>query len=64
MKIKEEINDCKEFSVLKNLRIATIAGDGIGLKVLPQGIKVVSAVAKKYNISLQFESFDWASCDY
>lgn len=48
----------------KRLRIAALAGDGIGLEVLPQGIKVVNAVAKKHNILLQFESFDWASCDY
>ena len=48
----------------QNLKIAALAGDGIGLEVLPQGMKVVNAVAKKHNISLQFESFDWASCDY
>ena len=50
--------------MIKSLRIAALAGDGIGLEVLPQGIKVVNAVAKKHNIPLHFESFDWASCDY
>lgn len=45
-------------------KIATIAGDGIGLEVLPQGIKVVKAAAAKYNLNLQFDQFDWASCDY
>ena len=45
-------------------KIATIAGDGIGLEVLPQGIKVVKAAAKKYDLNLQFEEFDWASCEY
>jgi len=47
-----------------NFTIAAFPGDGIGLEVLPQGIKVVNAVAEKYNISLDFEVFDWASCDY
>lgn len=49
---------------MKSLKIAAFAGDGIGLEVLPEGIKVVNAVAEKYNISLEFKSFDWASCDY
>lgn len=48
----------------KGLKIAALAGDGIGLEVLPQGMKVVNTVAKKHGIALQFESFGWASCDY
>lgn len=49
---------------MKNLKIAAFAGDGIGLEVLPEGMKVVNTVAEKYGISIEFESFDWASCDY
>ncbi|OTG81053.1 tartrate dehydrogenase [Acinetobacter sp. ANC 4648] len=48
----------------KMYKIATIAGDGIGLEVLPEGVKVVKAVAQKYDIELQMDAFDWASCDY
>ena len=48
----------------KTYKIATIAGDGIGLEVLPEGVKVVNAAAQKYGIELQVDSFDWASCDY
>ncbi len=48
----------------KTYKIATIAGDGIGLEVLPEGIKVVNAAAQKYGIELQLDHFDWASCDY
>ena len=48
----------------KTYKIATIAGDGIGLEVLPEGVKVVNAAAQKYGIELQLDSFDWASCDY
>lgn len=45
-------------------KIATIAGDGIGNEVIPEGVKVVKAAALKYNLELQFDEFDWASCDY
>jgi tartrate dehydrogenase/decarboxylase/D-malate dehydrogenase len=45
-------------------RIAVIAGDGIGTEVMPEGIRVLEAVASKYNIPLQFDHFDFSSCDY
>lgn len=48
----------------KEYKIAAIAGDGIGLEVLPEGIKVIQAAAKKYGIQLKLDHFDWASCDY
>ncbi|MEE2773661.1 MAG: tartrate dehydrogenase [Pseudomonadota bacterium] len=44
--------------------IAVIPGDGIGLEVVPEAIKVLSLVAEKYNINMEFEYFDFASCDY
>ncbi|GEN23499.1 tartrate dehydrogenase [Halomonas cupida] len=43
-------------------RIAVLAGDGIGLEVVPEGLKVLRAAAEKFNIELAFESFDFASC--
>lgn len=45
-------------------RIAVIAGDGIGTEVMPEGIKVVDAAARKEGIELSFDPFDFASCDY
>ena len=45
-------------------RIAVIAGDGIGKETMPEGIRVMQAAAKKFNISLQFDHFDFASWDY
>ena len=48
----------------RTFKIATIAGDGIGLEVLPEGIKVVKVAAEKYGINLEMDAFDWASCDY
>ena len=44
-------------------RIAVIAGDGIGKEVVPEGLRVVEAAARKFGIDLAFASFDW-SCDY
>ncbi len=45
-------------------RIAVIAGDGIGTEVMPEGIRVMEAAASKFNIPLQFDHFDFSSCDY
>jgi len=44
-------------------RIAVIAGDGIGREVMPEGLRVVEAAARKFGIDLACTSFDW-SCDY
>ncbi len=46
------------------MRIALIAGDGIGKEVVPEGVRVLNAAAKKFDIGLDFETFDFASCDY
>ena len=49
---------------MKKYRIASIAGDGIGKEVVPEGIKVLNEVAKKYQFKIIFDEFDFASCDY
>lgn len=46
------------------LRIALIEGDGIGKEVVPEGVRVLEAVARKFDIGLSFDNFDFASCDY
>ena len=43
-------------------RIAVIAGDGIGKEVMPEGVRVLDAAARKFGIPLAFDHFDW-SCD-
>lgn len=48
----------------KPLRIAVIPGDGIGLEVMPWGLKALQAAGKVYNLQLEFETFDFASCTY
>ncbi len=45
------------------IKIAVIPGDGIGKEVIPVGQAVLDAVAKKHDISFQWEYFDW-SCEY
>ena len=50
---------------MKNrFNIAVIAGDGIGKEVMPEGIKVLKKVSEKFDISLNFEEFDFSSYDY
>ena len=43
-------------------RIAVIAGDGIGKEVMPEGVRVLDAAARRFGIALAFDHFDW-SCD-
>ena len=43
-------------------RIAIIPGDGIGKEVVPEGVKVLEAVSSRFDISFEFENFDW-SCE-
>jgi tartrate dehydrogenase/decarboxylase/D-malate dehydrogenase len=45
-------------------RIAVIPGDGIGKEVVPEGLRVLNAVASKYGCGFIFDDFDFASCDY
>lgn len=49
---------------MKPHRIAVIAGDGIGKEVMPEGLRAVAAAAKKFNIDIEFTTFEWANCDY
>ena len=46
----------------KTHRIAVIAGDGIGKEVMPEGLRVLDACARKFGIQLGLDHFDW-SCD-
>ncbi|PRY63540.1 tartrate dehydrogenase/decarboxylase/D-malate dehydrogenase [Vreelandella songnenensis] len=45
-------------------RIAVIAGDGIGPEVMPEGLRTLEAAAKRFNIDLEFTTFDFGNCDY
>ena len=45
-------------------RIAVIAGDGIGPEVMPEGLRVLDAAARRFGIPLQVDEFDFANCAY
>jgi tartrate dehydrogenase/decarboxylase/D-malate dehydrogenase len=50
-------------SATNRLKIATIPGDGIGREVVPEGMRVLEAVGRRFDIGFQFDEVDW-SCDY
>ena len=45
-------------------RIAVIPGDGIGKEVVPEGLRVLEAVATKFGIELAFDRFDGWCTDH
>jgi len=45
-------------------RIAVIPGDVIGKEVVPEGLRVLEAAAKKFGFELHNDHFDFASYDY
>ncbi|MFN3377135.1 MAG: tartrate dehydrogenase [Burkholderiaceae bacterium] len=45
-------------------RIAAIAGDGIGKEVMPEGLRVLDAAARKFGIGLEVDVFNFSSWDY
>jgi tartrate dehydrogenase/decarboxylase/D-malate dehydrogenase len=47
---------------LKNYKIAVIAGDGIGREVVSEGIRVLEAAGRRFDLSFSWQHFDW-SCE-
>jgi tartrate dehydrogenase/decarboxylase/D-malate dehydrogenase len=45
-------------------RLAVIPGDGIGKEVMPEGLRVLQAAARRFDIALEMTPIEWASCDY
>lgn len=48
----------------KSFKVAVIPGDGIGVEVMPHGVACLQAAAKQFDIPLEIEEFDFASCKY
>src|SRR5512140_2102018 len=44
-------------------RIAVIPGDGIGREVVPQGLRVLEAVSRRFGITFMWDHYPW-SCEY
>lgn len=45
-------------------RIAVIPGDGIGKEIVPEGVRALEVIARRFDIDISFDWFDFASCDY
>jgi tartrate dehydrogenase/decarboxylase / D-malate dehydrogenase len=45
------------------LRIAVIEGDGIGKEVVPEGIRVLEAAARRFGLDIAWDRLDWG-CDH
>ena len=48
----------------KEYKIAVVNGDGIGNEIVPAGVSVLNAAAKKYGFSIQKENFSWGAGHY
>jgi tartrate dehydrogenase/decarboxylase/D-malate dehydrogenase len=49
---------------MSKLTIAVIPGDGIGQEVMPEGVKVVDEVCRRFGIDIHFDWFDFCSWPY
>lgn len=45
-----------------NYKIAVIPGDGIGKEVVPEGIRVVDEIGRRFDINFEWDQYDW-SCE-
>ncbi len=63
-KLRRSRDSVSSFSdEMKRYRIAAVPGDGIGTEVVPEGIRVVDAAARKAGIEIEWEQLPW-SCAY
>jgi tartrate dehydrogenase/decarboxylase/D-malate dehydrogenase len=53
-----------EMAMTPRHRIAVIPGDGIGTEVMPEGLRVLEAVALRHGIAFEWQHKPWASCDW
>ncbi|TMS59420.1 tartrate dehydrogenase [Imbroritus primus] len=49
---------------MSQFRIAVIPGDGIGKEVMPEGVRVMDAAARKFGIDFKWDWFDFSSYEY
>ena len=61
---KSDLLECKERGKLKSYKIAVIEGDGIGREVVPEGIRVLEAAARRFDLSFSWQHFDWSCQTY
>ncbi len=49
---------------MNSYKIAVIEGDGIGHEVVPEGIRVLEAAARRFDLSFSWQHFDWSCQTY
>jgi len=49
---------------MKTLTIAVIAGDGVGLEVVPQAKRVLEQAGHKHNVTFAFQEFEWGAAHF
>lgn len=49
---------------MKNYKIATVFGDGIGHEIVPVGVGVLKAAAEKHGFTLEFDYLPWGAGYY
>ncbi|MBT9487074.1 MAG: tartrate dehydrogenase [Rubrivivax sp.] len=50
--------------MMKTHRLAVIPGDGIGQEVMPEGLRVLEAAARRFGFALEKKHIEWASCGW
>lgn len=48
----------------QGFKVAVIPGDGIGKEVMPAALTALATLAKRYELSLDFDLLDWSSAEY
>lgn len=51
-------------SLNQKIKVAVIAGDGIGEEVVPEGVRVLRAISQKLDFHCVVDFMDWGNCDY
>jgi len=46
---------------MKTFTIAVIAGDGVGIEVIPQAKRVLERIGQKHDVSFAFQDFEWGA---
>jgi tartrate dehydrogenase/decarboxylase / D-malate dehydrogenase len=49
---------------VNSYKIAVIEGDGIGHEVVPEGLRVLEAAGRRYDINFSWRHFDWSCQTY
>lgn len=49
---------------MKELSIALLPGDGIGVEIMPEARRVLDLISQRFNVTLNYHEFDWGTQYY